>query len=128
MSAAACSCRTSSGRMPSLMQDASASSIGPPIRKKRMSVPSFLSERARISEPVISAMSPPPLDHAIGAQLLDFGHAQAQPFTKDFVGVLTEERCRHQRQGLAAVAYWPGRHLKRSATRMLHELHDAAAL
>src|SRR6266496_6657280 len=42
--------------MPSLMQEDSASSIGPPIRKNRMSVPSFLSERARISEPVNSAM------------------------------------------------------------------------
>src|SRR6516225_2458557 len=92
MRAADCSCRTSRGRMPSLMQDASASSIGPPMRKNKISVPSFLSERARISEPVISTMSLPTLDHALGAQFLNLRRAEAQPFAKDFVGVLAKKR------------------------------------
>src|SRR5262249_2700492 len=42
--------------MPSLMQEVSASIIGPPIRKNRLSVPSFFNERARFPEPVSSAM------------------------------------------------------------------------
>jgi hypothetical protein len=38
------------------MQEASANSIGPPMMKRRLSVPSFFKAFARISEPVSSAM------------------------------------------------------------------------
>src|SRR4051812_47685767 len=43
-------------RMPSLMAEDSASSIGPPIMKKRSSTPSAFRHLARISEPVSSAI------------------------------------------------------------------------
>src|SRR5258708_13175297 len=128
MNAAACSWRTSSGRIPSLMHEASARSIGPPMRKNRISVPSFLSERARISEPVISAISPPPLDHSVCAQILDLPRAQAEPLAEDLAGVLTQERRRRDRQRLAVVAHRPCRHLEGPAAGMLHDLHDPAAL
>ena len=80
MNAADCSWRTSSGRMPSLMQEASASSIGPPMRKNRISVPSFFNDLARISEPVMSAMSRFLLDDVVFAELLDLIVIEAEPF------------------------------------------------
>src|ERR1700694_5765982 len=98
MKAANCSWRTSSGRMPSLMQDDSASSIGPPIRKNRMSVPSFFSDFANISEPVSSAIgSVPPFlfsDDSVLAELVDLLAVHAEPFAQDLGGVLAEQRHR----------------------------------
>src|SRR6266567_3345749 len=133
MKAADCSWRTSSGRMPSLMQEDSASSIGPPIRKNRMSVPSFLSERARISEPVNSAMVSSRYfirarDRAAVAQVADLVGAHAEPFLEHLFGMLAQQRRRSHRNRRAAEAHRPGRHLERSAGRMLHHLHDAAVL
>src|SRR5215470_1376720 len=128
MSAAACSWRTSSGRIPSLMHEASARSIGPPMRKNRISVPSFLSDLAKISEPVISPIASSPLDHTACTQLLHVRLAQAEPAAKDLAGVLAQERSRRDRQGLAIMAHRPCRHLEGAAIRMLHHLHDPPAL
>src|SRR6266481_3132473 len=95
MKAADCSWRTSSGRIPSLMQEDSASSIGPPMRKKRMSVPSFFNDFARISEPVSSAMSCVlRLNDAVFAELLDLVGVKTEPFAQNFIGVLSEQRRR----------------------------------
>src|SRR5262249_7339623 len=44
-------------RTPSLMSALSVSSMGPPMRKNRVSVPWSASERARMSEPVSVAMA-----------------------------------------------------------------------
>src|SRR5216683_2827290 len=128
MSAAACSWRTSSGRIPSLMHEASARSIGPPMRKNRISVPSFLSERAKISEPVISAISSPPLDNPVCPQLLHLRCTQAEPVAKDLAGVLAQERRWRDRQRLSIMAHWPCRHFEGPAVQMLHDLHDPSAL
>src|SRR5437660_1998441 len=108
MNAADCSWRTSSGRIPSLMQEDSASSIGPPMRKNRMSVPSFFNDLARISEPVSSAMSCfPLLDDAVFAELVDLVGVKTEPFAQHFVGMLSEQRCRLDFRRAPAEAHWP---------------------
>src|SRR6185312_10299180 len=94
MKAADCSWRTSSGRMPSLMQDASASSIGPPIRKNRTSTPSFFNDFASISEPVSSAICRFSSNDLVVAELFDLVLVKSDPFAQDFVGVLPEQRRR----------------------------------
>src|SRR5437660_11111234 len=109
--------------MPSLMQEDSASSIGPPIRKNRMSVPSFLSERARISEPVnyamvssryfirardraAGALLPPRRggrsQRAAVAQLADLVGAHAEPFLEHLFGMLAQQRRGRDRNRRAA--------------------------
>src|ERR1700730_6137413 len=102
MKAAGCSWRTSSGRMPSVMQEDSGSSIGPPIRKNRMSVPSFFSDFARISEPVSSAIccflpadfKNAQLDRAGLAELVELCLVEAEPLAEHLAGVLAEQGSR----------------------------------
>src|SRR5579864_3757091 len=110
------------------MHEDSASSIGPPMRKNRMSVPSFFSDLARISEPVMSAMSFSLLDDAVFAELLDLVCIETKPFAQDFIGVLSEQRRRFDLRRAPAKAHRPARHLEGAGGRMLHRLHDAAVL
>src|SRR5215470_3186809 len=128
MKAADCSCRTSSGRIPSLMQEDSASSIGPRIKKNRMSVPSFFSDLARISEPVSSAMSDSSSDDAVVAELGDLVRLETKPFAQNFICVLSEQRRRLDFRRSSAEAHRPPRHLEWTDGRVLHRLHNTAPL
>src|SRR5215475_7696435 len=123
--AADCSWPTSSGRIPSLMQEDSASSIGPPMRKNRMSVPSFFNDLARISEPVSSAMSCfLPLDDVVFAKLLDLVRIKTKPFGQNFIGVLSEQRRGHDLRRAPTEAHRPAWPLERTGGRVLHRLQD----
>src|SRR5271167_496274 len=129
MKAADCSWRTSSGRIPSLMQEDSASSIGPPMRKNRMSVPSFFNDLARISEPVSSAMSCfPLLDDAVSAELLNLVDPKTKPLAQNFIRLLSEQRRCIDLRRAPAEAHRPARHFEWADGWVLHRLHDAASL
>src|SRR6516165_1210471 len=101
MKAAACSCRTSIRRMPSFAQEDSASSIGPPIRKKRSLTPSFLRHLARISEPVnsvifaVSSVFCVPAialsDHVVLMERVDVVRAHPEPFAQHVLVVFPQE-------------------------------------
>ena len=58
--AAACSCRVSMARTPSLIRAVSVSIMGPPMMKKRVSVPCSVSARASRSDPVDVVIALPP--------------------------------------------------------------------
>src|SRR5262245_45757852 len=155
ISAAACSWRTSIGRMPSFLHDVSACIIGPPMRKNRSFVPSFFSARPRISLPVISAIvvplrsrlpyvmrSPLPfrcncshrsgggatLDYLLGAQRRDLLFAHAEPVAEHLRAVLPQQRRRFDHRRLAVETHRPACHLEGAIGRMLDLLDDSALL
>src|SRR5712692_4042648 len=90
-----------------------------------MSVPSFLSAFARISDPVSSATGPL-LDHATAAQVVTVLVAEAEPLTEHLVVVLPEHRRLPRLRRPAVVAHRPSRHLEPPGRRMIDLIHDAA--
>src|SRR5436190_19968374 len=101
-------------RMPSFIEHSSASSIGPPMMKNMSLTPCAFRHRARISLPDNSVICVSPhlarrvvpalrgvgrtqsaigtSDHAVIAQAVDIGGADAEPFVQDFGRVLSEQR------------------------------------